>query len=82
MDHTESFLIKLKRRFGKFITDYQSKSDSILDNLKNYFDDFKGKFTKLESDLVISTNVNSKLSDRLLNVERKSFANEQYSRTN
>lgn len=82
MDHTESFLIKLKRRFGKFITVYQSKSDSILDNLKNYFDDFKGKFTKLESNLIISTNVNSKLSDRLLNVERKSFANEQYSRTN
>ena len=41
---------------------------SIL--LKNTFDKLKTKFTS----------ANSKLSDRLINVEKKGFANEQYSR--
>ena len=41
---------------------------SIL--LKNTFDKLKTKFTT----------ANSKLSDRLINVEKKGFANEQYSR--
>ena len=51
------------------ITDYQGRLDSILDNLKNNFHEHKSKFTKLESDLIISTNVNSKISDKLLQVE-------------
>ena len=63
----------------KCITYYQGKFDSILDNLRNNFDEPKGKFTRLESNLITSK-LNSKLSDRLLNLERESFANEQYSR--
>ena len=62
------------------LLDYQGKFSSILDDLKNKFEELKTKFTKLEADVNISRNVNSKLSDRLINVERKCFANEQYSR--
>ena len=62
------------------LLDYQGKFSSILDNLKNNFEELKTKFTKLEADVNISRSVNSKLSDRLINVERKCFANEQYSR--
>ena len=50
-----------------------------MDDLKNNFDDLKTKLTKLEADLNISRNVNSKISDRVIIVERKSFANEQHS---
>ena len=44
------------------------KFDSILDNSRNNFDEPKGKFTTLQSNLITST-LNSKLSDRLLNLE-------------
>ena len=38
------------------------------------------KFTKMESDITISRNVNVKLMERLVVTERKCWANEQYSR--
>ena len=56
--------------------DYQGECNSILDDSKSNFYELKAKITKLESDLNISRDVNSKLSDRLINVEQKSFANE------
>ena len=40
----------------------------------------KNKFTKLESDLEISRNVNNKLVDQVTRLERKCWENEQYSR--
>ena len=80
MDHTEASLVKLnKEELVRLLLDYQGKFNSILDDLKNNFDELKTKFTKLEADVNISRNVNSKLSGRLIDVERKCFANEQYS---
>ena len=84
MDHTKASLMKLNEKdLVRLLLDYQGKFDSILDDLKNNFDKLKTRFTKLAlaADVNISRNVNSKLSDRLINVERKCFANEQYSRT-
>ena len=83
MNHTKASLMKLnKEDLVRLLLDYQGKFDSILDDLKNNFDKLKTRFTKLAlaADVNISRNVNSKLSDRLINVERKHFANEQYSR--
>ena len=81
MDHTKASLMKLnKEDLVCLLLDCRGKFNSILDDLKNNFDELKTKFTKLEADVNISRNVNSKLSDRLINVERKCFANEQYSR--
>ena len=40
----------------------------------------KNKFTKLESDLEISRNVNNELIDQVTRLERKCWENEQYSR--
>ena len=40
----------------------------------------KSDFSKLEADIQVSRNVNSKLSERLLTMERRCYANEQYSR--
>ena len=63
MDHTEASLMKL--------LDYQGKFNSVLDDLRNNFEEIKTTFTKLEAEIDISKNVNSKLSDRLISVERK-----------
>ena len=51
-----------------------------MDKLKNDINELKTKFCKLESDLHISKNVNDTLSDKLVVLERKCHANEQYSR--
>ena len=42
--------------------------------------ELKAKFTKIESDLAISRNVNVKLVERLVVTEQKFWTNEQYSR--
>ena len=79
MEHTESSLMKLnKEDLVRLLLDYQCTFNSI--HFKNNFDELKTKFTRLETDLNISKNINSKLSDRLINFDRESFANEQYSK--
>ena len=81
MDHTEWSLMKLnKEDLIRLLLDYHGKFNSFLNGLKNHFDELKTKFTKLETDLNVSRNVNYKLSDRLVNVVQKTFASEQYSR--
>ena len=62
------------------LLDSQGKFNNILDELKNDLNELKTKFSKLESDLHISRNVNDKLSDKLAVLERKCHANEQYFR--
>lgn len=68
---TDSSLINLKKDLLPLLLHYQGKLNSILDELKNNFDQLKSKFTKLEVDLNIFRKVNSKLSDTLTNVGRK-----------
>ena len=59
--------------------DYQNKFDTVLNNINSELLDLKNKFTKLESDLEISRNVNNKLVDQVTRLERKCWGNEQYS---
>ena len=68
---TDSSLINLKKDLLPLLLHYQGKLNSILNELKNNFDQLKSKFTKLEVDLNIFRKVNSKLSDTLTNVGRK-----------
>ena len=67
--------------------DYQGKYNNILDDLKKDISDLKGDlyglksdFPKLEADIQVIRNVNSILSERLITMERRCHANEQYSR--
>ena len=62
------------------LLDYQGKFNNILDELKNNLNVLKTKFCKLESNMHISRNVNDKLTDKLVVLERKCHANEQYSK--
>ena len=80
MSHTESSLMRLnKEDLVRMLLDYQGKFNNILDELKIDLNELKTKFCKLESDLS-GLNVNDKLSDKLVALERKCHANEQYSR--
>ena len=88
MAHNEASLMKLNEEDLVRITlDYQGKFNNILDDLKKDISDLKSDlsglksdFSKLEADIKVSRNVNSKLPERLLTVERRCYANEQYSR--
>ena len=81
MSHTESSLMRLnKEGLVGMLLDYQGKFNNILDELKNNLNELKTKFCKLEFDLHISRNVHDKLSDKLMVLERKCYANEQYTR--
>ena len=74
-------LMKLgKEVLAGMVLDYKEKFDTTLSKINKKLTDLWLKFTKLGSDLAISKNINSKLSSQLTKVERKSWANEQYSR--
>ena len=48
--------------------------------MKSDVSGLKSNFSKLKVDIQVSRDVNSKLSERLLTMERRCYANEQYSR--
>ena len=80
MDHIKSSLdlVRLLLDYqGKlnFFLDDQGKLNSFLDDFKNSFHELTTNCLKLEAYLNRSRNVNSKLTDSLINVERKRFAN-------
>ena len=60
--------------------DHHNKFDAVVKNIDSEQLDLKNKFTKLESDLEISRNVNSELFDQVTRLERKFREYEQYSK--
>ena len=76
MAHALAFPEKLgKSDLARLVMDYQKKFDTILNNINSELLDLKNKFTKLESDLVISRNVYNKLVDQVTRLERKCWEN-------
>ena len=79
MAHNDSSLMKLnKEDLVRITLDYQGTFSNILDDLKKDISDLKSDlselksdFSKLEADIQVSRNVNSKLSERLLTMERR-----------
>ena len=65
-----------KEVLAGMVLDYKYKFDTAHTNIKKELTDLQNKFTKLESDLAISKNKNSKLSSQLTNVEKMCWANE------
>ena len=81
MAHTIASLEKLgKSDLERLVMDYQNKFDTVLNNINSELLDLKNKFTKLESDLEISRNINNKLVEQVTRLELKCWENEQYSR--
>ena len=75
----ESIMKLDKEVLAGMVLYYKGKFNTTLTNINKELTDLRNKFTKLESDLVISKNINTKLSSQLTMVERKCWANEQYS---
>ena len=62
------------------VLDYKERFDSTLSAITDELKELKTDFRKLESDLAISRYVNNQLTNQLILVERKCWANKQYSR--
>ena len=57
----ESLMKLVKEVIAGPVLDYKDKFDTTLTNINKELTDLRNKFTKLESDLAISKNINSKL---------------------
>ena len=62
------------------VLDYKERFDSTLSAITDELKELKTDSRKLESDLAISRYVNNQLTNQLILVERKCWANKQYSR--
>ena len=81
MSLTRETLMKMNKDvLAGMVLDYKERFDSTLSAITDELKELKTDFRKLESDLAISRNVNDKLTKQLILVERKCWANEQYSR--
>ena len=77
MDFNLELLMKSSKEvLAGMVLDYKDKFDTAHTNIKKELTDLRNKFTKLESNLAISKNKNSKLSSQLTNVEKMCWANE------
>ena len=73
-----------KEDLVRITLDYQGKFNNILDDLKKDISDLKSglcgmkyDFSKLEAEIQVTRNVNFKLSERILTMERRCYSNEQ-----
>ena len=88
MAHNEASPMKLNSEdLVTIALGYQGKFNNILDDLKKDISDLKSDlsglkldFSKFEADIQVSRNVNSKLTERLVTMQRRCYANEQHSR--
>ena len=60
--------------------DYQNKFDNMLSNINAELTSLRDRFTKMESQLLVTRRVNDNLVKQNRILERKCAANEQYSR--
>ena len=80
----EAALRKLgQEKIIKLALEYQSKFEltlSSINNIKTDLSELRKYYEKLEPDVIITKQVNTKLCDKMKFLERQCWANEQYSR--
>ena len=77
---SESSLKKLnKDEIISLALDYQSKFETSLAAIKNELSKLKKDFEQLRSDLSITKLVNTKLKEKVVNLEQQIWGNSQYS---
>ena len=72
-----------KEEIIKLALEYQSKFESTLssiNDIKTDLSELRKYYEKLESDVIISKQVNTKLCEKMKFLERQYWENEQYSR--
>ena len=72
--------ILTKDKVIALILEYQAKFDNTLSNINRELSELRNDFKKIESELSVSKNVNSKLHERVVALERQCWGNNQYSR--
>ena len=84
----ESLLQLPKKQLVSQLLDYKKRFDEYLETMKsdmavvkNEMFDMKGKFDKMEAELSVSKNVNSRLQEKIVYLERQCAGNSQYSRS-
>ena len=81
MSLSEAALRKLTKDDVIALTlEYQAKFDYTLSNINKELSELRNDFKKIESELSVSKNVNSKLQERVVALERQCWGNSQYSR--
>ena len=81
MSLSEAALRKLTKDEVIALTlEYQAKFDNTLSNINRELSELRNDFKKIESELSASKNVNSKLRERVVALERQCWGNNQYSR--
>ena len=81
MSLSEAALRKLtKDEVIALALEYQAKFDNTLSNIIKELREIRNDFKKIESELSVSKNVNSKLHERVGALERQCWENSQYSR--
>ena len=80
----EATLRKLgKEELTKLALDYQSKTDSTLSSINDFkadLSELRRHYKKLESEVLVTKQVNTKLCDLMKLLEHQCWANKQYSR--
>ena len=81
MSLTRTTLMKMNKDvLAGMVLNYKERFDSTLSAITDELKEVKTDFRKLESDQAIRRNINDKLTKQIILVERKYWANEQYSR--
>ena len=73
-------LLVTKDELFNLLLEYQNKFTTTLASIEKWHWQLKKRFLKIESDLAITRNVNSKLKERMASSERHCWSNSQYSR--
>ena len=69
-----------KQQLIKLFLELQQQSNEAISKLTDEIKLLKENYKKLESDILVSKNVSSLLTDQMNNVEMQCWANAQYSR--
>ena len=69
-----------KQQLIKLFLELQQQSNEAISKLTDEIKLLKENYKKLESDISVSKNVSSLITDQMNNVERQCWANAQYSR--
>ena len=78
MVHDKAFRMKLnKEQLLRITLIYQRKFNGLYVWIKNDLSALKSDFSNLET-LEFTLNIDTKLSERLMTMERRYYANEQY----
>ena len=81
MSLTRETLMKINKDIlAVMLLDYKERFNSTLPAINDELKELKTDFRQLETDVAISRNVNDKFTQQLALVQRKCWANEQYSR--